>query len=140
MLEFHLRDFLILFANFVILFFALRALLFKPLAEVFKERKTASVGALEEAKNLTAKKDSAVAAMNADIMEARTKAKSSQNALRDEGVAAQKDTLAKAEAEAVQIIEKARKELQTESQKARAALKGDVEAFSEEIVRKLVKV
>jgi F-type H+-transporting ATPase subunit b len=48
--------------------------------------------------------------------------------------------LSKAEAEAVQMIEKARKELQEESGKARAALKADVEAFSDEIVRKLVKI
>ena len=140
MLEFHLRDFLILFVNFVILFFALRSLLFKPLAQVFKDREAATKGALEEAKNLSARKDSAVAAMNAEIMEARTKAKASQNALRDEGVAGQKEMLSKAETEAIQLIEKARKELQAEAEKARAALKADVEAFSDEIVRKLVKI
>jgi F-type H+-transporting ATPase subunit b len=140
MLEFHLSDFLILMVNFLVLFLALRSLLFKPLAQIFKERTAATTGALEEARNLTAKKDSAVATMNADIMEARTKAKASQNALRDEGVASQKEVLSKAEAEAVQIIEKARKELQAETEKARAALKADVEAFSDEIVRKLVKI
>lgn len=140
MLEFHLRDFLILFVNFVVLFLVLRSMLFKPLAQVFKEREAATTGALEEAKNLTVKKDSAVTAMNAEIMAARTKAKVSQNALRDEGSAGQKETLSKAEAEAVQLIEKARKELQAEAEKARAALKADVEAFSEEIVRKLVKI
>lgn len=140
MLEFHLRDFLILFGNFVVLFLVLRSMLFKPLAQVFKERQAATTGALEEAKNLTAKKDSAVSAVNAEIMAARTKAKASQNVLRDEGVAGQKETLSKAEAEAVQMIEKARKELQVEAEKARAALKADVEAFSDEIVRKLVKI
>jgi F-type H+-transporting ATPase subunit b len=140
MLEFHLRDFLILFANFVILFLVLRWLLFKPLAKVFKEREAATTGALQDAKDLTAKKESAVTAMNADMMAARTKAKASQNVLRDEGVAGQKGMLSKAEAEAVQMIEKARKELQEESGKARAALKADVEAFSDEIVRKLVKI
>ncbi|MGO9377090.1 MAG: ATP synthase F0 subunit B [Dissulfurispiraceae bacterium] len=140
MLEFHLRDFLILFANFVILFLVLRSLLFKPLAQVFKEREAATKGALEEAKNLTVKKDSAVMAMNAEMMAARTKAKASQNALRDEGVAKQKEMLSKTEAEAVQIIEKARKELQAEAEKARTALKADVEVFSDEIVRKLVKI
>jgi len=57
MLEFHLRDFLILFANFVILFLVLRWLLFKPLAQVFKEREAATTGALQDAKDLTAKKE-----------------------------------------------------------------------------------
>ena len=86
MLEFHLRDFLILFANFVILFLVLRWLLFKPLAQVFKEREAATTGALRDAKDLTAKKESAVTAMTADMMAARTKAKASQNVLRDEGL------------------------------------------------------
>ena len=140
MLEFHLNDFLILLANFFFLFLALRSLLFKPLAGIFKEREAATRGALEEARELTAKKEGAVAAMNAEIMSARTKAKSSQNVLREEGVAAQKETLSKAESEAVGMIEKARKELQAEAEKARASLKADVESFSDEIVRKLVKV
>ena len=37
------------------------------------------------------------------------------------------------------MIEQARKELRSEAEKARAALKADIERFSEEIVRKLVK-
>jgi len=140
MLEFHARDFFILVANFLILLAALNWLLFKPLSQIFKEREAATKGALEEAKALTTKKDSAVTAMNSELMEARAKAKASQNAIRDEGVASQKETLSKTEAEAGQLIEKARKELQTEAEKARAALKADIETFSEEIVRKLVNV
>ena len=139
MLEFN-AWFFVLLANFLILLAVLNSLLFKPLAKIFKERDAATKGALEEAKSLTAKKDSSVAAMNAELMEARTKAKASQNALRDEGLATEKETMSKAEAEAVQMIEKARKELQAEAEKARAALKADVETFSEEIVRKLVKI
>ncbi len=140
MLEFHLRDFLILVVNFLVLFVILRSMLFKPLAQVFKDREAATKGAMEEAKELTVRKDSAVTAMNAELMEARVKAKASQNALREEGLASQKEKLSASEAEAVQMIEKARKELQVEAEKARAALKADVEAFSEEIVRKLVKI
>lgn len=140
MLEFHARDFLILVVNFLILLAALNALLFKPLAKIFKERDAATKGAIEEAKSLAAKKENAINSMNAELMEARTKAKASQNKLRDEGMATQKETMSKAEAEAVQMIEKARKELQAEAEKARASLKADVETFSDEIVRKLVKI
>ncbi len=140
MLEFHARDFFILVANFLILLAALNWLLFKPLAKIFKEREAATKGALEEAKALTAKKDNAITAMNAELMEARAKAKSSQNAIRDEGLTSQKETLSKSESEAGQLIEKARKELQAEAEKARVALKADIETFSEEIVRKLVKI
>jgi F-type H+-transporting ATPase subunit b len=139
MLEFN-AWFFVLLANFLVLLVVLNSLLFKPLAKIFKERDAATKGALEEAKALTAKKDNSVTAMNAELMEARTKAKASQNALREEGVVIQKEAMSKSEAEALQLIDKARKELQSESEKARAALKADVETFSEEIVRKLVKI
>ncbi len=138
MLEFN-QWFFVLLANFIVLFFVLSALLFKPLAKVFKEREAATTGALDEAKTLTAKKDDSIAKMNAELLSAKNKAKAAFDSLREEGVTKQKETLSKTEAEAVEMIEKARKELQAEAEKARTALKADIERFSEEIVNKLVK-
>lgn len=138
MLEFN-QWFFVLLANFLVLFFVLNAILFKPIAKVFKEREAATTGALDEAKLLAAKKEEAIARMNAELMSAKTKAKETFEALREEGISKQKETLSRAEAEAVEMIEKARKELQAEAEKARAALKADIERFSEEIVNKLVK-
>lgn len=138
MLEFN-QWFFVLFANFLVLLFVLNAILFKPLAKVFKERETTTAGALDEAKSLTVKKEDAVAKMNAELMAAKNKAKDTFDSLREVGVARQKEMLSKAEAEAVEMIEKARKELQAEAEKARASLKTDIEKFSEEIVNKLVK-
>ncbi len=139
MLEFN-EWFFVLLANFLILFFVLNAILFKPLAKVLKERESATVGAIDEAKSMTAKKDDAIAKMNAELLAARTKAKDAFNVLREEGQSVQKETLSKAELQAVGMIEQARKELQAEGEKARAALKTDVEKFSEDIVRKMVNV
>ncbi len=139
MLEFN-EWFFVLLANFLILFFVLNAILFKPLAKVLKERESATVGAIDEAKSMTAKKDDAIAKMNAELLAARTKAKDAFNVLREEGQSVQKETLSKAELQAVGMIEQARKELQAEGEKARAALKADVEKFSEDIVRKMVNV
>lgn len=138
MLEFN-HWFFVLLANFLILFFALSALLFKPLAKVFKEREAATSGAIEEAKSLSAKKEDALAKMSAELFSARGRAKDTFGSLREEGLARQKETLSKSEAEAVAMIEGARKELQAEAGKARSALKADIEKFSEEIVNKLVK-
>lgn len=139
MLEFN-QWYFVLVANFVVLLIILNSLLFKPLAKIFKERDAAIKGALDEAKTLTTRKDEAIAKMNAELSGARTKAKDVYNALREEGLAREKEVLAKIEAEAVEMIDKARKDLKTETEKARAALKADVEKFSEEIVKKLVKV
>ena len=139
MLEFN-QWFFVLLANFIVLIFALNHLLFQPLSKVFKERDRATKGALDEAKEMTAKKDEAVAKMNTELGAARQKAKETASVLRDAGIATQKETMAKAEASAVQQIEAARRELQSETEKARASMKADIERFSEEIVRKLVNV
>src|SRR5664280_1806788 len=127
MLEFHARDFIILVVNFFVLFIALNWLLFKPLAKIFKEREIATKGALDEANSLTQKKESAVAAMNAGILEARAKAKAARDVLREEGLATQKEMLSKSDSEAIAMIEKARAELQVETVRVRKAIKADVE-------------
>ncbi|MCL4491561.1 MAG: ATP synthase F0 subunit B [Nitrospirae bacterium] len=138
MLEFN-QWFFVLLANFLVLLFVLNQILFKPLARISKERESATEGALDEAKAMTAIKDEAVARMNAELLAARNKARDVFGGLREGGQAVQKEVMSKAEAQAVEMIEKARKELQAEAEKARAALKADVERFSDEIVRKLVK-
>ena len=138
MLEFN-QWFFVLLANFLVLLFVLNLILFQPLAKIMKEREGATTGALDEAQSLTRKKDEAVARMNAELSAARNMAKAAFDTLKEQGQSAQKETLSKAEAQALTMIEQARKELRAEAEKARAALKADIEKFSEEIVRKLVK-
>lgn len=130
---------MVLLANFLILLAVLNSILFQPLAKVFKEREAATKGALDEAKAMITQKEDATAKMNAELLAARNKAKDAFNASRDAGQAVQKETMSRAEAEALAMIEKARKELQSEAEKARTSLKADIEKFSEEIVNKLVK-
>lgn len=138
MLEFN-QWFFVLLANFLILLFVLNIILFQPLAKIMKERQRATSGALEEARTMTGKKENAVATLNAELLAAKNMAKAAFDSLKEQGQAVQKETLSAAEAQAVAMIEQARKELQAEAEKARAALKSDIEKFSEEIVRKLVK-
>lgn len=139
MLNFDGFWFCVLLVQFLFLVFILNKLLFHPLIGILKEREKATTGALDEARNMTARKDEAVAKMNAELLAARNAAKAAYDGLKEQGQAAQKETLSKAEAQAVAMIEQARKELQAEADKARAALKADIEKFSEEIVTKLVK-
>jgi F-type H+-transporting ATPase subunit b len=138
MLEFN-QWFFVLLANFLVLFFVLSAILFKPLARILKERESSIKSAIEEARAMTAKKDDAVIRMNAELLSAKNKARETMDGLRAEGQAVQKEALSGAEAGAVEMIEKARKELQVETDKARASLQADIDTFSEEIVKKLVK-
>lgn len=138
MLEFN-QWFFVLVANFLILFFILKAILFEPLHKFMKERDNSIQAALESAKALTAQKEDAFAKMKAELQSARAEAKQTYDALRAEGQNIQKEILSKAEAEAVAMLLKAREEIQAEAQKARLALKPEIDKYADEIVKKLVK-
>jgi len=138
MLEFN-QWYFVLVANFIILYFILSSLLFKPLAKLFKDRDNTIKGAFDEAKTMSAKKEENASKMHAELQEARKKAKDIYSSSREAGVSYQAEILRKTEDEAVAMIEKARQDLRAETEKARAILRADVDKFSEEIVRKLVK-
>lgn len=139
MLEFN-WTFIVLAINFIVLLFILNAILFKPLLRIFKERDDTVKGALDTAKEMNEKREEGIARMNRELSETRTKAKEIFEALKTEGLSKQREMLSATEAEAVGTLEKARAEIKAEAQKARQALRADVDKFSDEIVRKLVKV
>jgi F-type H+-transporting ATPase subunit b len=132
--------FFVLAINFIVLLFILNAILFKPLLKIFKEREDTVRGNLDAAKDMSTKREEGIAKMNRELAEARTKAKEIFESLKGEGASKQREVLSATEAEAVATLEKARAEIKAEAEKARQALRADVDKFSDEIVRKLVKV
>jgi F-type H+-transporting ATPase subunit b len=138
MLEFNSWYFVLL-ANFLILLAVLNSLLFQPLKKVLKEREGTINGMLNDAKAMMAKRDEALKRVSSEQAAAKAKAKETYERLRQEGLQYQKEVMGKAEAEALEMIERARKELQTECERVRAALKTDIENLSQEIMNKLVK-
>jgi F-type H+-transporting ATPase subunit b len=139
MLDIHLNWLLILAANFIVLMFILNSILYKPLLKIFKERDASTKGFLDAAKEMNTNKEAGIEKMNREITEARKKAKVVFDNIKNEGLNAQKKALSDAEASAADLLQKAREELKAEVAKATQALRGDVEKFSDEIVRKLVK-
>jgi len=139
MLEFN-KWFFVLAVNFIVLLFILNAILFKPLMRIFKEREDTVKGALDAAKDMGTKREEGIAKMNRELAEARNKAKEIFESLKAEGTGKQKEVLSATETEAVATLEKARAEIKADAEKARQALRADVDKFSDEIVRKLVKV
>lgn len=139
MLDIHLKWMIVLIVNFLGLMVVLNIILFKPLLKIFKERDDTVKGSLAAAKEMDSKKEEGIIKMNKEIMEARGMAKQAFEGLRNEGAETQKKSLTDAEAQAADILQKAREELRAEVEKARSAMKADVEKFSDEIVRKLVK-
>lgn len=132
--------FFVLLANFLILAYLLNVVLFRPVLKIFKERDKATTGALDEAREMAEQRDKALALMKADLATAAKGAKETYESLRAEGLDKQRELLSKASAEAAAIAGKAGEELGREAEKARQALRADVERLSEQIVEKLVGV
>jgi len=139
MLEFN-KWFFVLFVNFIILLFILNAILFKPMLRIFKEREDSVKGDLDAARDMKEKSEEGIARLNRELAESRSKAKEIFEALKAEGIGKQREVLSAAESEAVATLEKARAEIKADAEKARQSLRADVDKFSDEIVRKLVKV
>jgi F-type H+-transporting ATPase subunit b len=130
----------VLAANFFALLFILNIILFKPLLKLFKEREDTVKGSLDTAKEMNTRREDEISRLNREISEARSKAKELFETLKAEGLQKQREVVATAEAEASVVLEKAMADLRAESERARKALRAEVDKFSDEIVRKLVKV
>ena len=132
--------FIVMLINFLVLLFILNSILLQPLLKIFKERDDTVKGDLDAARDMSTKREESIARLNRELSDARSKAKETFEVLRTEGVQKQTEVLSAAESEAVSIIEKAKVEIRADAEKARQALTADVDKFSDEIVRKLVKV
>ncbi len=132
--------FFVLVVNFFILIVILNKILFKPLLNLFKEREDTVKGSLDTAKEMANRREESIANLNRAFSEARSKAKELFDTFRADGLQKQRDVITKADAEASELLEKAKAELMADAERARKALRAEVDKFSDEIVRKLVKV
>ena len=130
--------FFVQLANFLILLFLLNAILFKPLMKLFKERDDNTKGALDSANAMDREKDVVLAQIDEKLSGGRTEARSIFENLSNEGLELQKSSVQSAQNESIEINKKARAELEAATDKARNALKSDIETFSKQIVEKLV--
>ena len=131
--------FFVQLANFLILLFLLNTILFKPLMKLFKERADNTQGALDSAHAMGREKDDVLAQIEGKLSGARTEARSIFENLSNEGLEVQKSSVQSAQNESIEINKKAKVELGAATDKARNALKSDIEAFSKQIVDKLVR-
>jgi F-type H+-transporting ATPase subunit b len=139
MLELEFRWMVILAVQFLALIYILNIILFKPLLKIFKECEDSVKGSLEISREMTEKKEESIATLNRELAAARARAKEAFERVRDEGLEMQKEMLSGAESAAAEMLQKARNELKAEAVRARESMRADVDSFSDEIVRKLVK-
>jgi F-type H+-transporting ATPase subunit b len=126
--------------NFFVLLFILNIILFKPLLKLFKEREDTVKSSLDAAKEMGTKREEGIAGLNREFVDARNKAKEIFEALKAEGLQKHKEIISATETEAAAILGKAMADVRAEAEKARKALRADVDKFSDEIVTKLVRV
>ncbi len=131
--------FFVLLINFLGLLYILNKILFRPLLRLFKERQDTVKGSLDAAKDMGAKREEGITRLNRELSEARGKAKETFEALKAEALNKNKEVLGAAETELSAMLDNARADVKAEAEKARQALRADVDKFSDEIVRKLLK-
>lgn len=130
--------FVVMAVNFFVLLFVLNTILFKPILKIFKEREDTVKSSLDAARDMGTKRGEGIARLNREFVEARNKAKETFEALKTEGLQKHKEIHSATDAEASEMLNKAKAEIRAEAEKARKALRSDVDKFSDEIVRKLV--
>lgn len=126
------------FANFILLLLILNKILFQPMLRLFKERDDRTRGALESAKALDKEKDTLMENIEKKLAGARAEARTIFEELSSEGMGLQRSAVESAQNEAVEINRKAKAELETAVEQARASLKSDIDTFAKQIVERLV--
>ena len=132
--------FFVLLALFLSTYFILSRILFQPLLQVFKERKQAIEGSIEEAGKVQDLKDQKLQEFKRGMNEASQKAKAEFETLQEEGMQKQRELLEEAGKEAQGMIETARETIRSESDKARSSLQSDAEKYADKRVDKLMRV
>lgn len=125
-------------AIFIVVFIVLRALVFKPVLAVLEARETATDGAKDEARDLTAEAQRKFADFEAEMTRAKVEMAGERDKLRKDGGALERELLAKARHDADGILDDAAKTIATESAKVRSDLKTTVPALAADIAEKLL--
>ncbi|MCC6877595.1 MAG: ATP synthase F0 subunit B [Sandaracinaceae bacterium] len=129
---------LVYLAVFGVLFFLLRALVFRPMMELFDERERATVGAREEARALERESEAKVASFEAQLGKVRTEATSERDRLRAEGSRLDRSLNEKVRKETDEMVADAEAKMDREAAKIREEIAAAAPALAREIAHKLL--
>jgi len=129
---------LVQLASFVIFIIILNALLLKPVMKHMSERDNKVSSSHEEAKANADKAEAMLSDFERELGEARVKANKAYGALQQEGVTEQRARISEVKAQAQQMIDKARAEIQSDASRAREILKSEMEKLPRDIAAKLL--
>ncbi len=131
-----------LFVNlgvWAVLFFFLRAVLWKPMLDLIDAREAGTEGARAQAATLSAEAKGLEAKLTAQLAAARAAAASERDALRAEGACRDSEIGAKVRDEVHAAVEKQRAALAAQRAAVRAACAGVVPALAAEIASKVLR-
>jgi F-type H+-transporting ATPase subunit b len=124
--------------NFLILFLALRFLLWKPMLKMLNERKQRIAQGLEDAEQARKDRERAQAEYEERIKQAEQEREEILARAAEEGEGARAETLAQARAQAEQIVAEGKETVEQERQQMLAELRSQVAALSIAAANKLI--
>jgi len=124
--------------NFIVLLIALNFILFKPIRQIMQEREQGISSALEDAKAAQNRMQSLLESYNASLAESKQKATATYNTLYQQGLDTQRDMISAERTKAGEMLDKARAEIATAANTARAELKKESDRLSQEITSKML--
>ncbi|MCC7541974.1 MAG: ATP synthase F0 subunit B [Deltaproteobacteria bacterium] len=118
---------------FFVVFFTLRALVFKPVLALFDAREKGIHGAREEAEQLEQDAAKQAAAFEEEMKKVKALAGDERDRLRAEGLRLEQTLLAKVRTETTELLDRRRAELREEKVRARQRLDTEVPALGRQI-------
>lgn len=123
---------------FVVLFFILRRLLFRPALETIRLREERTVGARGKAAQASAEADEHLARYEDALRGARREALAARRELRDDGAARRNEALDAARSDCAKLLEESRTDLERATAEAKAGIDESAQALSRQIVARLL--
>jgi F-type H+-transporting ATPase subunit b len=123
---------------FFLLFFALRALVFRPTMALFDEREKAIDGAREEARNLEKEAEGKLVAFESEMAKVRAEAGTERDRLRNEGVRLERMLTDKVRKETEDTVRDAETRMAVEAEKIRTEIARETPVLGRQIAEKLL--
>jgi len=123
---------------FIFLFIVLKPMLFDPMLHLFEERERRIDGAKVLARKIDEKSATALTTYENEMAKARSSANAEREKLRNEGLKAESEILARVRQSTSKVLEDGRKQMQAEMGKAREGLKNETGPLARELATRVL--
>ncbi len=125
-------------ANFLILLAVLNAVAYRPIRRIMSQRREEMTGLKERAETLQEKLTEDEKALQENVINARKEGHGLKEEIKEQGAAKERGLIQDASSETEERLNKARAEIEQMIAGARQSLRGEVDAFSQEVAEKIL--